>query len=135
MTTKCQVVTEHIAAPAPAVYQYARNVATMPEWAAGLASGVQLLDGRWTATSPLGNVTIDMAERNSWGVMDHVVTLPDGRAMLNAFRVSPVGEHSVVTFVVLRQPGMGDDEFHADVDAVRRDLRALKHHLEAAAGN
>jgi len=74
-----------------------------------------------------------MAEPNAWGVMDHVVTHPDGHATLNAFRVSPVGAHCVVSFVAVRQPGMSDAEFAADIDMVRRDLRTLKSRMETSA--
>ena len=66
-----------------------------------------------------------MAARNSFGVLDHQVTLPDGSSVHNALRVTPAGSGSVLSFVVLRLPGTKDDVFAADVAHVRKALKAL----------
>lgn len=71
-----------------------------------------------------------MARKNAYGVLDHEVTLPDGTVVHNAFRMSPCGDGCLMTFIVLRLPGVDVDAFSADVAYVRRDLRALKKLLE-----
>lgn len=118
--------------PAAAVYDYAADPANLPTWAAGLATTtVDRSDGQWVADSPMGRVTVSFAERNNFGVLDHVVTMPSGESVYNPLRVIPDGDASEVVFTLRRQPGMTDDQFNQDADAVRADLASLKRILEA----
>jgi hypothetical protein len=116
--------------PATDVYAFVADPATMPQWAAGLSSSLEQIDGKWVADSPMGSVTIEFAPRNDFGVLDHTVALPDGTRVLNPLRVLPLGEASEVVFSLRRQPGMSDEEFEADRAAVLADLAALKRVLE-----
>jgi hypothetical protein len=50
-----------------AVYEYASDPANLPEWAEGLSSGIEEVDGEWVSISPMGRVTVEMAEPNSFG--------------------------------------------------------------------
>lgn len=118
--------------PPTAVYEFAADPANLPRWAAGLAtSAVERVDGQWTADSPMGRVMISFAERNPFGVLDHVVTLPTGETVYNPLRVLPHGDASEVVFTLRRQPGMTDEQFDQDAEAVRADLDSLKRILEA----
>ena len=104
-----------IEAEPEAVYEFAADPQTWPRWAAGLAEGGlrQSADG-WVADSPMGQVTVEFAPPNSFGVLDHVVRLPSGEAVYNPLRVIPggVGESRCeVLFTVRRsrlQPAAGD---------------------------
>ncbi|MDM0104266.1 SRPBCC family protein [Variovorax sp. J22R24] len=124
------VVSETIDVPAKSVYDFARQMENLPLWASGLAAGIEQRDGAWFADSPMGKVRVEMAPANSFGVLDHDVTLPDGVSVHNAFRVTPCGDGSLLTFVVLRLAGVSLESFDADVAHVRRDLAALKRLLE-----
>lgn len=130
MTTH-RIVSESIRAPADAVYAFASQVQRLPEWASGLASDVREEEGLCVADSPMGRIRIAMAPKNDFGVLDHDVTLPDGTTVHNAFRVTPDGAHSVVAFVVLRQPGMDDAALERDAAHVTKDLQTLKRLVEA----
>jgi hypothetical protein len=117
------------------VYEFTADPATWPEWAAGLAQGGlrQTADG-WIADSPMGQVTVEFAPRNEFGVLDHVVRLPSGEAVYNPLRVVPggVGEpRCEVVFSVRRRQGMTDEQFDADAAAVAADLATLRRLLEA----
>lgn len=125
-TLSHRIISQSIHAPATAVYGLARQVERMPEWASGLATGVRREAGAWIAESPMGRVRIDMAPDNGLGVLDHDVTLPDGTVVRNALRVTPAGSGCVVTFVLLRQPGVGDEAFENDAAHVAHDLASLK---------
>jgi hypothetical protein len=121
--------------PPEAVYAYAADPQTWPQWAAGLAEGGlrQSADG-WVADSPMGQVTVEFAPPNEFGVLDHVVRLPSGEAVYNPLRVVPGGVNESrceVVFTVRRQPGMTDEQFDADADAVATDLATLKRMVEA----
>jgi hypothetical protein len=129
-TPQAVVVSQPVARPAAEVYAFAREMRKLPLWASGLAQGIEQRGGQWFAQSPMGEVQVAMAPCNDFGVLDHDVTLPDGTTVHNAFRVTPCGEASLLTFVVLRQPGMDQKRFDADVEHVRRDLAALQQLLE-----
>jgi hypothetical protein len=124
-----------IEAEPEAVYEFAADPQTWPRWAAGLAEGGlrQSADG-WVADSPMGQVTVEFAPPNSFGVLDHVVRLPSGEAVYNPLRVIPggVGESRCeVLFTVRRREGMTDAEFDADSAAVAADLEELRRLVEA----
>lgn len=127
-----RIVSESVDAPAATVYALARQVGRMPEWASGLASSVYRENGGWMADSPMGRVRIAMAPENHLGVLDHDVTLPHGALVHNALRVTPAGTGCVVTFVLLRQPGVSDDDFDGDAANIAKDLAALKLLAEQA---
>ena len=116
--------------PAGEVYAYAGNPANLPEWAAGLGGSVEHVDGQWVAESPMGRVAVGFAPDNQFGVLDHRVTLPSGLVVDNPMRVIADGAGCEVLFTVRRQPGMTDEEFERDADAVRADLGTLKRVLE-----
>jgi hypothetical protein len=117
-----------------AVYDFAADPQTWPRWAAGLAEGGlrQTADG-WVADSPMGQVTVEFAPPNEFGVLDHVVRLPSGEAVYNPMRVVPGGidEHRCeVVFTVRRRPEMTDTQFEADAAAVAADLDTLRVLIE-----
>jgi hypothetical protein len=113
------------------VYEYASDPRNLPAWAAGLATGIENVDGQWRADSPLGRISIRFTPRNDLGVLDHDVTLPSGVTVHNPLRVLPNGAVSEVVFSVFRQPDVSDARFEDDTRAVTRDLEALKRVLES----
>lgn len=116
--------------PAAEVYDYARDYRNLPAWAAGLASGVRLVAGRWLADSPLGEVEIRFVPVNDLGVLDHDVVLPSGETVTNPLRVLADGAGSEVVFTLRRRPGMSDEDVEADAAAVQADLERLRSLLE-----
>jgi len=127
------VVSQAVDVSADLVYAFASRMDKLPLWASGLAEGIEQRDGEWFAESPMGRVKVEMAPTNSFGVLDHDVTLPNGLSVHNAFRVTPCGDGSLLTFIVLRLAGVSQEGFDADVAHVRRDLMALKVLLEQRA--
>lgn len=123
-------VTVSIDRPADRVYAYCVNPANLPQWAAGLSTGIEQTGGEWIADSPMGKVKVKFAPANPYGVLDHDVTLPDGQVVYNPMRVVPNGRGCQVTFTLFRRPGMTDQQFRDDAAAVERDLRTLKTVLE-----
>lgn len=112
------------------VYGYAANPENLPNWAAGLASGVRKVGDFWETDSPMGTVKVKFAEKNTYGILDHVVTLPDGQEILNPMRVLPNDKGSEVVFTLFQLKGMSDEEFERDAGMVRKDLASLKKCLE-----
>ncbi|RUO29557.1 SRPBCC family protein [Aliidiomarina soli] len=113
------------------VYAFASNPENLPIWAAGLASSEVKKDGDvWVADAPFGKVKIRFVQANAFGVMDHDVELDSGVVVHNPMRVVPNGDGSEFIFTLLRQPGMSEEQFVEDAQAVEKDLRTLKTFLE-----
>ncbi|MUL84578.1 MULTISPECIES: SRPBCC family protein [unclassified Mycolicibacterium] len=124
-----------IEVPPAAVYAYVADPLQMSQWAAGLAAGGlrQTAEG-WTADSPMGQVVVEFAPANEFGVLDHVVRLPSGEVVYNPMRVVPAGVGEArceVVFTVRHRPGVSDEQFEDDVAAVAADLDSLRRLLEA----
>lgn len=112
------------------VYRFVTNMETWPEWASGLGKSIRRQGNDWIADGPLGQVRVRLAVPNPFRVLDHDVTLPTGVTVHNPLRVLPNGAGSEVIFSVFRQPGTPAHDFQADVNAVAKDLGALKQLLE-----
>ncbi|MDQ1744547.1 MAG: hypothetical protein QOE23_2886 [Pseudonocardiales bacterium] len=116
--------------PAAEVYDYVSQPANLAQWAAGLAGSIELVEGRWVAESPLGQVVVEMTEPNRYGVADHRVILASGETFFNPMRVIADGEGCELVFTLRRQPGVSDAEFDRDAAAVTADLARVKQLLE-----
>ena len=131
---RSRTLSMEIAVPAETVYRCVRDPDQLPLWAAGICKSVTVKDGVWhvdTGTE-LGTVLLAFCADNVFGVLDHVVTLPDGHSQNNPMRVVANGEGSELMFTVFQTEGMSDEAFIKDVQAVTRDLKTIKALLEAA---
>lgn len=125
MTWPARHISRTIDAPPEAVIAIAGDPARLPEWAAGLATGIREVDGRWVSDSPMGEVEVRFAGPIDQGVLDHDVVLPDGTVVHNPFRVLRNDRGSEVVFTLYRRDGMSESEFEADAAAIVADLDAL----------
>ena len=115
-----------IGVSADLVYDFVADPDNLPKWAAGLASSEVVRRGDdLLAESPMGTVTIRFVPRNTLGVVDHDVILPNGDTVHNPLRVLPHPEGAEVVFT-LRQLAMSDAEFDQDTRMVEEDLERLK---------
>jgi hypothetical protein len=134
MASESKHLSERIDLPADEVYEYASNPANVPQWAPGLASSVENVDGKWSIETPAGRAGLAFAPRNEYGVLDHEVTMPSGETVYNPMRVIPDGTGCEVVFTLRRLPDMSDEDFARDAGLVAADLARLKQVLESAAG-
>jgi len=124
-------ITISINSPAYEVYEFVSNPRNLPQWAAGLGSSIRQVGEEWMADAPLGAVTVKFAPTNTFGILDHDVTLPSGVTVYNPMRVFPNHKGCEVVFTLYRLPLVSDEAFRADKRAVEQDLRTLKAILEA----
>jgi hypothetical protein len=124
-------ISTHIDRPTDEVYVFAADPANLPQWAPGLCASVEQVDGRWIAETGMGRVVLSFAPTNAFGVLDHDVTLPSGETVHNPMRVIVDDSGAEVVFSLRRQPGMSDEDFDHDADAVLADLTRLKQVLES----
>jgi hypothetical protein len=130
VTTESRHISERIDMSADEVYEYAVDPANLPEWAPGLGSAVENVDGRWYVETPMGRVGFAFVERNAYGVLDHDVTLPSGEVIHNPMRILRDGDGCEAVFTLRRLPGVSDEEFARDAKAVAGDLARLKRIVE-----
>jgi len=131
MASSSRHISVHIDRPVTEIYAVAADPSNLPKWAAGLAGSTVHRDGeQWSTESPMGRISFTFAPRNEFGVLDHEVTLPTGETVYNPLRVISDGDGGEVVFTLRKRPGMSEEEFERDADAVARDLAALKSLLE-----
>jgi hypothetical protein len=131
MDNRTRHVSERIERPATEVYEWVRDPAHLPDWAPGLGTSVEQVDGHWYVETGMGRVRIAFAQRNDYGVLDHVVTTASGETFSNPMRVVAYGSGCEVVFSVRRQPGVTDEEFDRDVGLVAADLARLRELLQS----
>ena len=133
MPLESRHISERIGRSAEEVYEYAVDPANLPEWAPGLGNAVENVDGQWFVETPMGRVGFAFVERNAFGVLDHEVTLPSGEVIYNPMRAVPDGDGCEAVFTLRRRPGISDEEFERDAEAVAGDLARLKRIVEGRA--
>ena len=131
MTWPSRHIAISIDASPDAVIAVAGDPTRLPEWAAGLSSGIRRAGDRWITDSPMGPVDVSFVGPIPFGILDHDVTLPDGAVVHNPLRVVPNDSGSEVIFTLFQRPGMTAADVEADAEAVTADLVRLKAILEA----
>jgi hypothetical protein len=117
--------------PAAEAYDFLSAPENFPKWASGLAASLRKVGDDWVADTPEGRAIVRFSERNTYGVLDHAVTLPRGVTVYVPLRVVEKAGGCELVLTLFRQPGMSDERFAADVQWVMRDLDAAKRLLEA----
>lgn len=113
------------------VYEFASNPENLPKWAKGLCESVRKDGGEWIAKSPQGEVKVRFAPANEYGILDHVVTLPNNRQLLVPMRVVSNGKGSEVIFTFFRPDSMTEADYTRDIGFIKQDLQNLKKALES----
>jgi hypothetical protein len=132
MSSRSRHISEEIDRRADEVYEYVFDPTHIPQWASGLGRAVEEVSGEWFLESDMGRIRVAFVHRNDLGVLDHDVMLPSGQTFTNPMRVLADGDRCEVVFTLRRFPGVSDEDFARDANAVARDLARLKQVLEAA---
>ncbi len=115
------------------VYDYAADPLHLPLWAAGLATGEAEKQGdALVVDSPMGRVVVRFVPRNDLGVLDHDVELPSGEIGTTPLRGLAHPQGAEVVFTLRHLPGVTDEDFERDAEAVRQDLARLRALTEVA---
>ena len=118
-----------ISRPATGVYDYLADPARFPAWSKFI-TGMRPDGDDWIATTTAGETRVRFAPHNTFGVVDHTVTVAPGVEVFVPFRVVPNQAGSEVLFTVFRQPTQDDRAFADDCALVATDLASLKALLE-----
>lgn len=131
MTFKTLHVSVSIERPAEEVYAFVSNPKNLPLWASGLGASVAYVDGAWVVDSSVGDIKIEFVAQNTFGVLDHTITLESGESFYNPLRVIPNDRGSELIFTLFHRPDMTDELFAEDAKAIQHDLETIKRLLEA----
>ena len=130
MPSESRHLSETIERSATDVYEFVSDPANIPRWAQGLGTTVENVDGRWLLGTGSERAGVAFAKRNTFGVVDHEVTLPSGEVVYVPMRVIPNGDGCDVVLTVRRQADMTDADFDRDSGLVQADLTRLKRVLQ-----
>ena len=130
MSFKSKHLSISINRSADKVYEFASNPENLPKWAAGVSGSIKNVNGDWVADSPMGRIKIKFADKNTFGILDHDVTLPSGETFYNPMRVFPNKDGSELVFTLYQRPGMSDKDFSRDEDQIIADMEKLKSLIE-----
>ncbi|TWT11486.1 SRPBCC family protein [Reyranella sp. CPCC 100927] len=130
-TVDSRTISIRIERPWRTVYDFTSVPANFAAWAKGMGETLQRLDDHWIVQTPSSRMRVRFSEKNDFGVLDHALTASDGSEISVPLRVIANGGGSEVMLTVFRLPGMSDAALAADVDAVERDLHALKTLMES----
>jgi hypothetical protein len=125
------VVHISILATPSSVIAFLTDMENWKTWAPWVQAVTHLSEGRWSLETKDGAMTIRFVEPNSFGVLDHQVTLASGMTVHNAMRVVRNGSGSELVMVVMQSPEMSAGQFDQDVQAVTDDLARLRLAAEA----
>lgn len=73
--------------PAAEAYEFLSVPENFAKWASGLAGSLRRDGDDWIADTPQGPARVRFSDRNSRGVLDHSVTLPDGATVFVPLRI------------------------------------------------
>jgi hypothetical protein len=122
-----------IASSPSAIAAFVSNPLNLAVWAGAFCKSVRRNGPDWLVETPQGEAKIRFVPPNSYGILDHYVTLPSGHDVYAPMRVIENGNGSEVLFTVLRLADMSDRQLEEDAAMVKRDLLALKSLMESKA--
>lgn len=128
MRTDTQTVSIH-SKPAQAM-DFLADPMNLPRWAVGFARAVRREGDRFVVTTGGGEVSVRIAADSTLGVVDFFMSPAPGIEIMAASRVVPVGDQVVYVFTQFQAPGMPDDVFSKNIQALKHELTVLKALLE-----
>jgi carbon monoxide dehydrogenase subunit G len=128
---RAAVVHISILAAPQSVVAFLTDMENWKTWAPWVRSVTRQSEGSWSLDTTDGAMTVQFVEPNSFGILDHRVTLASGMTVHNAMRVVPNGSGSELEMLVMQSPEMSTEQFDRDLQAVTDDFARLKTAAEA----
>lgn len=105
------------------VYEFVLNLENLPRWARMAFRSIKQLNGEWVADTPQDSVTVNLTERNDFGILDHYVKTHSGVVVFVPMRVIKNGDGSEVMLTVFQTTDMSEEKFVQDIALVEQDLK------------
>ena len=132
---RSSTITITVNCPYAVAYEYLSDPATFGDWA-GVAAGSyhQIRDtGEWAGLASNGQWRYRFTPSNSFGVLDHQITFPDGTSTLYPMRLIPNGRGCEIHFTYFADEGVEGKAFDSSLEWIRLDFEVLKSLLEPGA--
>ena len=129
-TVESRTITVRMDRPFDQVYGFLVDPANWNQWAFGLGKNLRQSSSGWVADSDGGTANVRFTPRNSFGVIDHTVTRPNGDKVYVPMRLIVNGGGCELQFTLFREPNISDSQFASDANFVQRDLDGLKGLME-----
>ena len=100
--------------PFDQVYGFLVDPANWNQWAFGLGKNLRQSSSGWVADSGGGTANVRFTPRNSFGVIDHTVTRPNGDSVYVPMRLIVNGGGCELQFTLFREPNISDSQFASD---------------------
>ncbi len=127
---KADTQTISIDADPRAVFQFVAQPPNLPHWARAFCQAIRPDADAWVVSSPQGAVRVRYETDEALGVIDFHINPAPALETLAASRVVPNGRGTEYVFTQFQTPGMPDDVFTSQVQALRMELLTLKALLE-----
>lgn len=114
-------------APREQIFAYLSNIEHLPQWATNFCRELKVVDGKHKVVSPMGELffRIDADERT--GVIDMFAGPAEDRLAIFPTRVVALPRVSCAFIMTMFQwPGMADQEFHGQYEALEREFRNIE---------
>jgi hypothetical protein len=128
MRADTQTIT--IAADRREVFHFVAQPENLPRWARAFCQDIRPDRDTWLVSSPQGEIRVRYRTDEALGVIDFHLSPAPGIETLAASRVIPNGDGAEYVFTQFQTPGMPDDLFTRQVQALREELVILKALLE-----
>lgn len=122
--------TVSIDAPVEQVVAFLGDPRNLPRWAVGFAKAVHETADGWVVETGAGVMGIRIDSDVRRGIVDFRMAPAPGVEVLAASRVVPRGTRSEFVFTQFQAPGMPDDVFAMNIQALTHELAVLKALLE-----
>ncbi len=118
-------------APAPAVFAFLADPANLPLWAVGFCRAIRREGPDWIVETSKGEVGLRYAVRPDLGTIDFHMTPSPGATITAYSRVIANGDGADYVFTQQQPPGMPDEVFAHQVEALREELAVLRSIVRA----
>jgi hypothetical protein len=128
--------TARFAAPPDQAFDFIADPENLPRWAVGFCQSIRrdtASDDRWVVTTAHGEVALRYVVDRARGIIDFHLSPAPGVETVAYSRVVPNGGGTEYIFTQVQTPGMPDEQFDAQVEALREELVVLQALLRARA--
>ena len=134
VTTPSDTRAVTIAAPPEQVFAFVANPENLPRWAVGFCRAIRRdtdVPDQWIVTTGQGNLPIRYVTEAALGVIDFYISPAPGIELAAFSRVVRNGDGAEYVFTQLQAPGMPDEVFQAQIDALVEELHVLRSVIRA----
>jgi hypothetical protein len=123
-----RTVTAVLDAPKDEVFSYLAEIENLPRWATEFARELKYEDGKAKVVNGLGELYFEIDADPETGVIDmYAGPSEDALALFPTRVVELPGTRSAYTFTMFQAPGMPDDLFASQHEALLREFENIRH--------